>query len=73
MGPSGSPPIVAVKILPACFRGGRPEQGEENTIRHEYECFCALENDGVRVPRIYGYCENPVGFLMAYQDQPMRE
>ena len=52
------------EILPVCFRGGRLEQGEENTIRHEYECFRALETNGVRVPRIYAYCEKPVGFVM---------
>lgn len=47
-----------------CFRGGRLEQGEESTIRHEYECFRALEQNGVRVPHVYGFCEQPVGFVM---------
>lgn len=52
------------EILPVCFRGGRIEQGEENTIRNEYECFRALEKNGILVPKIYGYCEKPVGFVM---------
>lgn len=52
------------EILPVCFRGGRIEQGQENTIRHEYACFRALEKNGIPVPRIYGYCEDPVGFVM---------
>ena len=33
-----------------------------NTIRHEYECFRVLEKHGILVPKIYGYCEEPVGF-----------
>ncbi len=52
------------EILPVCFRGGRIEQGAENTIRNEYECFRALEKNGIPVPKIYGYCEKPVGFVM---------
>jgi hypothetical protein len=52
------------EILPVCFRGGRIEQGSENTIRHEYECFRALETNGIPVPKIYGYCDEPVGFVM---------
>jgi hypothetical protein len=52
------------EILPVCFRGGRIEQGEENTIRNEYECFRALEKNGILVPKIYGYCERPIGFVM---------
>jgi hypothetical protein len=52
------------EILPVCFRGGRIEQGEENTILNEYECFRALEKNGILVPKIYGYCEKPIGFVM---------
>lgn len=52
------------EVLPVCFRGGRIEQGEENTIRNEYECFRTLEKNGILVPKIYGYCEEPVGFVM---------
>ncbi len=52
------------EILPVCFRGGRIEQGGENTIRNEYECFRTLERNGIPVPAIYGYCEKPVGFVM---------
>jgi len=52
------------EVLPVCFRGGRIEQGEENTIRNEYECFRVLERNGIRVPKIYGYCERPIGFVM---------
>ncbi len=51
-------------VVPVCFRGARVEQGEENTIRHEYACFRALEKNGIPVPRIYGYCEEPEGFVM---------
>jgi hypothetical protein len=52
------------ETLPICFRGARIEQGEENTIRHEYECFRVLEKSGIPVPKIYGYCDEPVGFVM---------
>lgn len=51
-------------LLSVCFRGGRIEQGEDNTILHEYRCFRALEKNGILVPKIYGYCEKPVGFVM---------
>jgi hypothetical protein len=50
--------------LPICFRGARIEQGEENTISHEYACFRVLERNGIPVPRIYGLCEDPVGIVM---------
>jgi hypothetical protein len=52
------------EVLQVCFRGGRIEQGEETTIRNEYECFRALEKNGILVPKIYGFCEKPVGFVM---------
>ena len=52
------------EILPVCFRGGRIEQGDEHTIANEYACFRTLERNGILVPKIYGYCESPVGFVM---------
>lgn len=52
------------EIRPVCFRGGRIEQGDEHTIANEYACFRTLERNGILVPKIYGYCEAPVGFVM---------
>jgi hypothetical protein len=52
------------EILPICFRGGRIELEDDSAIRHEYECFRALEKNGILVPHIYGYCEKPAGFVM---------
>ena len=52
------------EILPICFRGGRIELADDSAIRHEYACFRALEKNGIPVPRIYGYCESPPGFVM---------
>lgn len=51
-------------VVPVCFRGGRLEQGDDNTIRNEYACFRVLEKNGILVPRIYGFCEEPIGFVM---------
>ena len=52
------------ELVPVCFRGARTEQGEANTIRHEYDCLRVLEKHGIPVPKIYGYCEKPEGVIM---------
>lgn len=49
---------------PICFRGARLEAGENHTARHEYECFRILERHGIPVPHVYGYCDEPAGFVM---------
>jgi len=50
--------------VPVCFRGARTEQGQANTIRHEYDCLRVLEKHGIPVPKIYGYCAKPEGVIM---------
>ena len=52
------------EVVPVCFRGARTEQGKANTIRHEYDCLRVLEQHGIPVPKIYGYCEKPEGVIM---------
>ncbi|MEZ4353460.1 MAG: phosphotransferase family protein [Myxococcota bacterium] len=47
-----------------CFRSARLEQGEDHTARHEYACQRALEEQGIPVPHVYGYCEAPAGYVM---------
>jgi hypothetical protein len=52
------------EILPICFRGGRSEVADDGPIRREYECFKALEGNGILVPEIHGFCESPPGIVM---------
>jgi len=52
------------EVVPICFRGARLEAGDSRQIRHEYECFKALEKNSIPVPHIYGYCAEPAGIVM---------
>ena len=38
------------EVVPICFRGARLEAGDSQQIRHEYECFKALEKNSIPVP-----------------------
>lgn len=53
------------EIVPICFRGNRAENPTAEALEHEYRCFVALEKNGIPVPHIYGYCEEPAGIVMA--------
>lgn len=33
-------------------------------LRHEYQVLCELQANGVMVPRVHGWCENPSSILM---------
>ena len=52
--------------VPICYRGERSENRNHDAIRHEYNCFAALEKNGILVPKIYGYCEKTGGIVMAH-------
>lgn len=51
------------KIIPVHFRGERPQVGIY-PIEHECRAFQVLEKEGVLVPHVYGYCEDPAGIVM---------
>lgn len=56
---------VEGRIEPVCFRGARREHPNADIIRYEYECFRILEEAGIPVPHIYGFCEEYPGIVMA--------
>ena len=51
------------EIVPIHFRGERPQVGLY-PIAHECRAFQVLEQEGVLVPHVYAYCEDPAGIVM---------
>jgi aminoglycoside phosphotransferase (APT) family kinase protein len=51
------------EIVPIHFRGERPQVGLY-PIEHECRAFQLLEKEGVLVPHVYAYCEDPAGIVM---------
>lgn len=51
--------------LPLYFRGARPEiPASRAALEHEMRVLQCLEEAGIPVPHVYGFCEDPVGILM---------
>ena len=52
----------------ACYarmdRGAEQLISREFTLEREHRVLCALNAAGARVPRVYGFCADPVGILM---------
>jgi len=54
------------EIVPVYFRGARGETDHGvYSLAHEFRCMEILERHGIPVPHIYGFCDDPEGFLMA--------
>ncbi len=53
------------ETVPAFFRGDRGLGSGTYDIRYEYEVMRVLEDHGIPVPRLYGFCEEPRGIVMA--------
>ncbi len=51
------------EIVPIHFRGERPQVGLY-PIEHECRAFQVLGEQGVLVPHVYAYCEDPAGIVM---------
>jgi len=51
------------EIVPIHFRGERPQVGLY-PIEHECRAFQVLEQEGVLVPHVYAYCDDPAGIVM---------
>ncbi len=54
------------------FRGNRSISTEES-LRFEMEVMQVLEANGVKVPHIYGWVEDPVAFVMDWIDTEDRD
>lgn len=50
-------------IVPVHFRGERPKVGLY-PIEHECRAFRVLAEQGVLVPHVYAYCDDPAGIVM---------
>ncbi len=54
------------EIVPLYFRGDRGDLDHGvYTLEHESRVLIALERDGIPVPHVYGFCEDPLGIVMA--------
>lgn len=52
-------------IVPLYFRGDRGEVEQLiYPLEHELKVLVALERHGVKVPHVYGFCEDPRGIVM---------
>ncbi|MBK6289684.1 MAG: phosphotransferase family protein [Pseudomonadales bacterium] len=51
------------EIIPVHFRGERPQVGIY-PIEHECRAFQVCEKEGVLVPHVYAYCDDPAGIVM---------
>ncbi len=53
------------ELLPVHFRGDRGEADHGvYPLEHEYRVLRALEDNGIPVPHVYGFCEDPRGIVM---------
>ena len=53
------------EVVPVHFRGDRGhEQTGDYGTEHEFKVLQVLEAHGIRVPHIYGLCEDPLGIVM---------
>ena len=54
------------EIVPLYFRGDRGDLDHGvYTLEHEARVLIALERNGIPVPHVYGFCEDPLGIVMA--------
>ncbi len=53
------------EVVRVYYRGDREMGQGTYDIRHEYEVMRVLEDHGIPVPRLYGFCEDPRGIVMA--------
>src|SRR3546814_9213900 len=50
------------------IRGDRDAGQEMQPLRREYDVLCLLESDGIPVPKMYGWCDDPAAIVMERVD-----
>jgi aminoglycoside phosphotransferase (APT) family kinase protein len=53
------------EVLPLMVRGERYDTDMTWPLRHEYDFQRIMDDIGVRVPKVYGWMDNPTAFVMA--------
>src|SRR3546814_5613948 len=46
-------------IMGVHIRGDRDAGQEMQPLRREYDVLCLLESEGIPVPKMYGWCDDP--------------
>src|SRR3546814_7772104 len=49
-------------------RGDRVGGQEMQPLRREYDVLCLLEREGIPVPKMYGWCDDPAAIVMERVD-----
>src|SRR3546814_1898490 len=50
------------------IRGDRDAGQEMQPLRREYDVLCLLESEGIPVPKMYGWCDDPAAIVMERVD-----